>query len=273
LDALATQSYPAQSFEIIVANNDPADKQPPGLSLPSNCTIIDVAKKGSYAARNVALNISKGTIIGFTDSDCIPAKEWIQNAVAHFASNPECSRIAGHIKIFYQNGSPTPSELYNTLYAFPQHKYVKKAGTSVTANLFVYRSVFDEIGFFDDRQLSLGDLAWGRKAHRSGKTIHYVPNVTIEHPARNFRELVKKERRVGGGAGLLRKGKTSPANLLFDFLNGFRPRLKEIKFVFRNGKELDFKQKCTVLFMRHYLLNVRTYEQMRVMMGKEPNRA
>jgi hypothetical protein len=88
-----------------------------------------------------------------------------------------------------------------------------------------------------------------------------------------MKELIKKEKRLGGGVGMLRRGKVSPAKLTLNFINGLRPRIGEIKFVFQNGKELGFLQKCTVIFIRHYLLNLRTYEQIRVTMGKEPNRA
>jgi glycosyltransferase involved in cell wall biosynthesis len=272
LDALAAQTYAAQYFEIIVANNDPEDKQPSTLVLPRNCTIIDVAKKGSYAARNAALSIAKGTIIGFTDSDCIPAGDWIENAVTYFASHPECSRIAGHITIFYQQKKPSSAELYDSLYSFRQKRYAEK-GTCVTGNMFTYRHVFDKVGLFNDAQMSFGDLVWGNAANKAGFVIHYVRNVALRHPSRNMKELIKKEKRLGGGVGMLRRGKVSPAKLTLSFINGLRPRIGEIKFVFQNGKEMGFVQKCAVIFIRHYLLNLRTYEQIRVTMGKEPNRA
>ncbi len=219
------------------------------------------------------IRLAKGEIIGFTDSDCIPIKDWIHNAVSHFLANPSCKRIAGHIAIFYKNQVPTPAELYNTLYSFPQKTHVQKSGTSVTGNLFVYKEVFDKVGLFDEKQLSLGDLLWGRKAQRAGNTIHFVSDVRVKHPARDFRQLVIKEKRVGGGKATREKGRKKVMPYLLDLLNGCRPRIAEVKFVFRNGKELDFVQKCTVLLIRHYLLNIRTLEQMRVNMGKEPNRA
>lgn len=121
--------------------------------------------------------------------------------------------------------------------------------------------------------MSYGDLLWGHLANRAGFKIHYVRNVALKHPSRNMQELIKKEKRLGGGAGMHKRGKISPAKLVLKLINGCRPRMAEIKFVFKNGNDLDFRQKCKVLFIRHFLLNVRTYEQMRVTMGKEPNRA
>src|SRR5688572_8110282 len=116
--ALTRQTYPREAFEVIIVNNDPADQPPAGLLLPENYRLITEAKTGSYAARNTALKIVRGTIIGFTDSDCIPDADWISNAVSYLAATPGCSRVAGHISIFYQSHRPSVAELYNTIFSF-----------------------------------------------------------------------------------------------------------------------------------------------------------
>lgn len=273
LNALTQQTYPNDSFEIIIANNDPADQPPGNFVLPTNGQLINVAKVGSYAARNAALKIARGTIIGFTDSDCIPNNDWITNAVGYLQANPNCWRVAGRIEIIYSKKNPSTSELYNNIYAFQQEMHVKKTGTSVTANLFTYKELFEKVSGFDEQLLSLGDLSWGRKVKAAGYSIAYVPSVVVHHPSRNFKELVKKEKRVGGGAGRITKGKISSSKLVLNLLNGLRPRIKEIKYIMHNGQNMGPIQKLRVILIRHYLLTIRTYEQIRVTMGKEPNRA
>src|SRR5688500_5776142 len=136
VNALSKQTYPKDLFEVIIVNNNPDDNTPANFYVPENFTILIEEKPGSYSARNAALKIAKGEIVGFTDSDCIPDQDWIRNAVDYFANHKSCSRIAGRISIFYKGSKPTAAELYNTLFSFPQKNHAEGNGTSVTANLF-----------------------------------------------------------------------------------------------------------------------------------------
>jgi glycosyltransferase involved in cell wall biosynthesis len=270
LDALASQTYPRDSFEVIVVNNDP-ETRTQEFKVPEGFQLLTELRSGSYAARNTGLRIAKGDIIGFTDSDCIPDRNWIKNAVTHFQANKGCSRIAGRVVVFPKNEKPTAAEKYDRLYSFRQQRYVKDSGTCVTANLFSYKYVFDAVGYFNDKQFSFADLLWGMEAHKAAYRIDYVDNVLVHHPARNWIELVKKEKRLGGGMGLKERG--SKRVTLLRILNEYRPRLAEIKFVYRYGKQLNVLDKIVLLLMRHYLLGIRAYEKFKVELGKNPNRA
>jgi glycosyltransferase involved in cell wall biosynthesis len=272
--ALAQQTYPVELFEVVIVNNNPNDRVPENFWLPGNCTIIAEKKTGSYAARNAALQIAKGEIIAFTDSDCIPDKDWIRNAVAYLRGHESCSRIAGHIAIFSDSPRATLGDKYEMLYAFPQEMYTQKYKAGVTGNMFTYRKVFDAVGPFNEKLFSAGDLAWGKAAHLAGYPVHYVENVVVKHPARSLKELIKKEKRVGGGTGMAAREKAVLFSYLINLINGFRPRISEIKYVYKQqDKGLNVIDKIKVLFLRHYLLNVRAFEKLRVHMGKEPNRA
>ena len=77
----------------------------------------------------------------------------------------------------------------------------RQKGTCVTANLFVYKYLFDKVGYFDEKLMSTGDWKWAKQAGKAGYKIEYVENVIVRHPARNLSELAKKERRLGGAEG------------------------------------------------------------------------
>ena len=271
LAALSGQTYPKEKFEVILINNNPNDSIPAGFSLPDGYKIITEMKPGSYAARNAGLNMAKGQIIGFTDSDCIPDADWIKNAILHFQANKSCCRIAGKVVVFPKTSKYTMAEKYDKLYAFRQQRYVANSGTCVTANMFSYKSVFDAVGLFDENQLSWGDLNWGTEAQKAGYPIEYVDNVVVNHPARSWKELIKKEKRLAGGIGMRERDNKSIS--IFNFLNEYRPRLAEIKFVYRHGSHLDAIDKIKILLMRHYLLGLRAFERFKVRRGKIPNRA
>jgi glycosyltransferase involved in cell wall biosynthesis len=273
INALSDQTFPEEMFEIIVVNNNPYDTVPQDYRFPDNCTIITEEEPGSYAARNAALKISKGEIIGFTDSDCIPDPQWIKNAVEYLKNNKTCSRIAGQIFIFFHSNEPTVSELYDKLFAFDQKWYVLSAGTSVTANLFTYKSVFDKVGFFDAQLMSGGDYVWGTQAHINGYKLDYVENVIVRHPAREtLKELVKKEKRVGGNQAFFLKKNNSMFSNLIEFLKELRPRRSILKQVLNKGEDLTFNNKVYILILRHYLFVVRAYAKLKVQTGKKANR-
>lgn len=269
VDALAVQTYPHELFDVIIVNNNPDEGVPKDFCLPKNFKIINEKKPGSYAARNAALRIAKGEIIGFTDSDCIPDRAWIENAVTHFNNNRHCSRIAGHISIFFKGSKPTIVEQYNYIFSFPQESHAS-VGTGVTGNLFAYKNVFDAVGAFDETLLSLGDLQWGKRANKAGFQIHYVPGVIVKHPARTLKELITKEKRVGGGQGSM--GERSKIHDLLSCLTDIRPRLGLIKNIYRAGNEVSIIGQLQIFLLRHYLIFVRAFEKFRVLLGKEPSR-
>lgn len=273
INALESQNFSRDMFEVIIANNNPHDHHPKDLSIPANFKIITEETPGSYAARNAALRIAKGEIIGFTDSDCIPDQNWIKNAVEHFQNNKTCSRIAGKVAIFFKSTDPTTAELYDRLFAFNQKSYVENSGTGVTANLFTYKYVFDKVGYFNDDLMSGGDFLWGTVAHKNGFKIDYVESVVVNHPARkDLSELVKKEKRVGGSQAHFLGKKNKKVFYFFKFLKELLPDLKTAKYVFINVKELSIKDRITIFSLRWYLVNIRNYEKFRVRLGKKANR-
>jgi len=254
LDSLTKQSWPQDQFEVIVVNNKPDDRAPEGFQLAENTVLIDETKSGSYAARNAALKISRGSIVGFTDSDCIVDKDWISNAVEIFENHPEIARIGGAINIFFKGNMPTVVELHDKIFAFPQEAYVK-SGNAVTGNMFSRKMVFDRIGLFDDTLLSGGDHQWGMLAQQNGFPIIYGPNVQVNHPARDsLKELVIKEKRIGlGQANFKDANRLSSWAAFKQTLDLCKPRRWEIKIIFNKGKRYGLVSKIAVVAIRHYI--------------------
>lgn len=272
LGALEKQTFPKNDFEIIVVNNDPSCPLPNGMVLPANGRLITEAKPGSYAARNAGLKIAKGEIIGFTDSDCLPDKDWIKNAVEFLSLNQEFARVGGKISIPQKSAQPTVLEKYNQIYGFPQKWLIMHGGGSVTANLFAYKYIFDKVGGFSDDLMSMGDKYWGIKAQQAGFRIAYVENVRVTHPARSLAQLVKKEKRHGGA--VTHGPMSRPLRLYLDFLLEFRPRASGVRYMFGRDRNKDRRliDRVTIPFLRHYLILVRAYERLKVQLGKVPNR-
>ena len=86
LDALARQTYPGDRYEVIVVDN--GSQQDPELvtSRYEQVTLAHEACRGSYAARNTGLALARGDVLAFTNSDCIPAADWIEHGVARLGA-------------------------------------------------------------------------------------------------------------------------------------------------------------------------------------------
>ena len=191
--ALSNQTYPKNKFEIIVINNNPNDTIPHYIK-KYNCTILKEVAIGSYAARNTGISFSKGDILAFTDSDCIPNIFWIERAVNRFIKG--CDRIAGLIDIFPMNVNANIPELYGITFGFDQEAAASN-GLSVTANMFAKKSLFAKHGKFNSSLFSGGDTEWSRRVYSKGISIEYASEVIVKHPARkSLKELFNKRYRV-----------------------------------------------------------------------------
>ncbi|MGJ8682617.1 glycosyltransferase [Paraglaciecola sp.] len=205
LQAISQQSYKGE-IEVIVADNNSTQFDDAIIEKHSNVTKIIETKPGSYAARNKAIPLLNGKIIAFTDSDCIPDLDWIENGVT-LLQNKQYSLIAGNVEIFFEGPSRKPNwvEIFESILAFPQ-KENAALGRSVTANLMITADALSAVGQFEEDTYSGADYQFTRRATSQGFKITFGDNVTVKHPARDsIGQIRKKARRVVGGFYELRK--------------------------------------------------------------------
>ncbi|MBW4579547.1 MAG: glycosyltransferase [Tildeniella nuda ZEHNDER 1965/U140] len=204
LRALDRQTYPAHLYEVIVVDNG-SDALEPIADIAAQfqqTTHTYESQPGSYAARNQGLTLAKGAVIAFTDADCLPAINWIEQGVACLLQTPKVGLVGGKIECsFVDATNPTPVELYESLwYPLPQQEFVEKHHFAATANLFTFASVMQQVGGFDGTLKSNGDREWGQRVHQAGYTLIYGETVQVTHPARHhWSELQRRARRIIGG--------------------------------------------------------------------------
>lgn len=248
LDALERQSLPARDFEIIVADNEPDGEAPAALRLPANARVVREPRPGSYAARNRAVAVAEGRFLAFTDSDCVPEPDWLENALAILEVHPDW-RVTGPVPIFRAPGTNRFVYLYEYHTAFRQ-KLAVGLGKCATANLAVARSIFDAVGPFNESLASGGDTEWGERAHARGVPIHYDERVAVAHPARrSLAEVIRKKRRLAGSIAQ-RKSYPTWRYFLYRLLPPFRNYYRNF-IRFRRGPihPLD----GIILFFVHWL--------------------
>ncbi|WP_079224037.1 glycosyltransferase [Stenotrophomonas maltophilia] len=199
VEAIQAQIFDG-NFEVIVVDNGSTRDIPTVPADDPRFRLIREVTPGSYSARNAGLDAATGTLIAFTDSDCIPDPAWLSNAWKAFQSSPNVSLIAGRIDIFFLDPErPTSVELFERRFSFRQRESVQQ-GWAVTANLFVRREVFEKLGKFETKTFSGGDSEFTRRACASGLVMAYEDGAMVQHPARRtLAEINQLRRRHVGG--------------------------------------------------------------------------
>lgn len=201
LECLAAQSYPRDRLEVIVVDNGSRESPRKRVEEFPFCKFAEESTPGSYAARNRGLELARGTIIAFTDADCLPDLDWLAVAQRELAANPTCGFIGGGVEIFPADPArPSAVELYDMIFGLNQCSCVTRHQYAVTANLVARRSTIDHVGPFDVKLKSLGDADWGQRASSKGFPGLYVEDALIRHPARrHFESILTQARRLAGG--------------------------------------------------------------------------
>lgn len=191
---LAAQTLPRNQFEVVVADNNSRC----GLSEVKRvcggmARVISAPIQGAGAARNTAVEASRGRVLAFIDSDCRPSPAWLERGLAALSS---AQIVGGQVAVDYANPAhPTAVEAFERVFAFNFERYIEKVGFSGSGNMFVTREIFDRVGGF--RGQVAEDLDWGQRAIAANYCFGYAADVVVSHPARrNWRELTQKWRKT-----------------------------------------------------------------------------
>jgi len=204
LSALSEQDYPKDRHRIIVVDNGSKDNTRSIIRLfPEITLLVEHTIQSSYAARNRGIRDAKSDIYAFTDSDCIPEKDWI-SAASRFFMNNDADLVGGHVNFIYTDRF-TAAEIYDSFVHMQNHSCIVERGVAKTANLFVKSVVFDTIGLFDSSLKSGGDVLFTKKATDNNFKLLYCKDSIVSHPTRRFVELIAKTLRTGYGKGLINR--------------------------------------------------------------------
>ena len=213
LKLLEAQSFPGDRTEIIIADNGSSRGFDAVCRIVgSRGRVIEVAERGAGPARNAAVRASRGEALAFIDSDCRPDKRWLEEGLAELR---HADIAGGHVDVLVEDPQRmTPAEAFESVFAFRNERYVKDLKFTVTASMFVWRSVFDAVGDFINSVPE--DKDWCERAWRRGYHIRFAPKSIVGHPARRTMvELKRKWRRLTleSSEGARREGR-APALVL-----------------------------------------------------------
>lgn len=274
LGALAGQSYPRDHFEVVVIDNGSNGDLESLTSDYGNVVLCHESTPGSYAARNTGLRIARGTLIAFTDSDCIPDKNWLAAGVEVMTQEPYPDVIGGNVVVFGRN--PERLGLFEThqvVKGFYHESQIRDQRRGSTANVFTTRKMFEKVGPFRADFQSGGDREWSRRALSHGYSLEYAPGPIVHHPARHrFWDFSLRYLRTTGGMFVAARAEGTPTMSLRQAIHYLTPPFAETRR-HSGHPALQAPLGSVKFFVAEYWLRVmRLFETTRLLLGGKPVR-
>jgi glycosyltransferase involved in cell wall biosynthesis len=190
---LDRQTFRRDRFEIIVADNNSSCGMDAVRRAAPAAKVIHANEQGAGPARNAGVAASKGSILAFIDSDCLPNLDWIEKGIAAIQAY---DFIGGRVIVTSEEPlRPNPIEAFEMVFAFDFERYINRVGFTGTGNMFVWRRVFDAVGPF--RSCVAEDMDWSFRARARTFRLGYVEDLIVEHPARKtWAELMARWKRM-----------------------------------------------------------------------------
>lgn len=275
LDALAKQTYPLELLQVLVVDNNSTESCRPIVDQYPFATYLFEEQPGSYHARNAALAYEPlGEIIAFTDSDCLPEANWLEEAInALMGADDNVGAIGGHVEMFTRTSTPNIAELYDMVTGFDQVGYITKENFAVTANLVSKKSIIKDVGPFNADLKSSGDKDWCQRMVKKGYKIQFCKTAVVKHPARYSVSSIKtKLRRLYGGFyyNHLNKQKDKLFGAV-GFIEALMPPVDKIRQLQTSSLPVPMFKKVQLVAFCYYLKFYTLNYRVRLMTGLEKN--
>ncbi|WP_071516277.1 glycosyltransferase [Geitlerinema sp. PCC 9228] len=204
LACLRSQTYPCDRVEYLLVDNNSSDRTAATIEqaiaeFPVKTYLLQEKQiQSSYAARNTGIRAATSDILAFTDADCRPQPDWLENLVQPFAKG-EIGIVVGEIEAL-------PSRTFWEKYA--EYRQVLSQQYTLqhffypygqTANLALRRETLQAVGLFRSHLTTGGDadLCW-RIQQQTAWQLHFQPAAVVKHRHRNtFADFMAQMRRYG----------------------------------------------------------------------------
>jgi glycosyltransferase involved in cell wall biosynthesis len=198
LASLRTLRYP--NYEVIVVNDGSTDRTLEIAQRYEEVRLISQPNRGLSAARNVGFEHATGTIVAYTDSDCVVDPDWLTYLAYKFVHGgfvavggpnlppPEDGRVPACVAA--APGGPTHVLLDDEV-----------AEHIPGCNMAFLKSVLVDVGGFDPIHRAAGDdvdLCW--RLQNAGHVIGFSPAAMVWHFRRNTIKAYLKQQMGYGKA-------------------------------------------------------------------------
>jgi lipopolysaccharide/colanic/teichoic acid biosynthesis glycosyltransferase/GT2 family glycosyltransferase len=198
LQALEQQTLKRDTYEIIVVDDESTDNTPNIIKTFPGVRLIIIPHGGPSVARNAGAKAAWGELIVFTDADCFPVPDWLDEITAPFQD----SQIIGVKGVYRTKQKSIVSRFVQLEY---QSKYARMAHMRYIDFIDTYsaayrREVFLANGGFDNSFTvpSVEDQELSFRLAQKGYRMVFAPNAAVYHRHdRNLQEYWKRKFGIG----------------------------------------------------------------------------
>lgn len=198
LRSLSEQTLPPEKYELIVVDDgstDGTEKMLESLELKPALRWKRIAHSGPSGARNRGLEMAKGEIVVFVDSDLIVEPQFLASHLAAHRKNPE-QKLVVHGPVIHTTNLENP-ETKQKLTDFSR-AFFATGNASVALKELVAAGLFDE----DFNEYGWEDLEFGLRLRKRGLVAAREPEAVGYHfkysvEMRQFPALWQRERERG----------------------------------------------------------------------------
>ncbi|OHA00937.1 MAG: hypothetical protein A3C07_00840 [Candidatus Sungbacteria bacterium RIFCSPHIGHO2_02_FULL_47_11] len=262
LDALARQTVPRSSYEVIVVNDGSRDHtdavMKEFISTHPEMSIVYLPQQnaGPAKARNRGIRRARGEFVFFTDDDCVVPDTWIETLADGYRRHPEVAGVGGWYEYPEKIYTTNPFARYYTDWmhkrygARMENEEIKTKNfiqnpAGNTSNMSYRKKILEEIGGFDPTITFPGfdDLELKKRIMDAGHQLLYIPHQVSHSRPLGPRAIAERCFNFGRGRYHFTKKNQELRNFYYPSLRtmkvkygatrGFLPRLMVlIEFIF-----------------------------------------
>jgi len=206
LESLANQTVRRERYEVIVVDDGSTDETK-DIAAKYSVKYIYQQNRGPAAARNNGVKHAEGEVILFTDADCEPQPNWIEEMIKPLNDD----HVVGVKGIYKTRQKEIIARLVQVEY---EHKYERMKKFKYIDFIDTYaagyrKDIFMKYGGFDERypKASVEDQEFSFRLFRDGNKMVFNPEAVVyhRHSARLMDYLRKKYKIAFWKAFLLRR--------------------------------------------------------------------
>jgi len=182
LNAVLSQKFSKNKFEVIVVDDESTDNTINIIKKFKKVKLITKKHGGPASSRNLGVKKSKGKIILFTDSDCVPKKNWIKEMIGPF-DNKKVAAVAGTYETLNNDFFMARFAGYEIGLRHQNMKKLDSIDFVGTYNCAFRKSIFLKYGGFNEsfKQASGEDPELSFRIRESEKKIVFQPKSIVYH--------------------------------------------------------------------------------------------